>query len=68
MSKSYIIAVRSSRLFIKGAAIREHDKKKMPYFTTEPAMAISFEDEPTAKDYLDKLVSGNRSFRIEQFG
>lgn len=68
MNKPYIIAVRSSRLFIKGAAVREHDKKKMPYFTTEPAEAISFLDEPSAKDYLDKLVSGNRSFRIELFG
>ena len=68
MSKSYIIAVRSSRLFVKGAAIRDHDKKKMPYFTTEPAQAISFEDEFTAKDYLDKLLSGNRRFIVEQFG
>lgn len=68
MSKSYIIAVRSSRLFIKGAITREHDKKKMPYYTTEPGMAKSFSDEISATDFKDKLVSGNRSFRVETLG
>lgn len=68
MSKSYIIAVRSSRLFIKGAFTREHDNKRIPYFTTEPAQAKTFTDEFIATDFKNKLVSGNRSFRVETLG
>lgn len=68
MNKSYIIAVRSSRLFVKGAVVREHDNKKQPFFTTEPAEAKSFFDQHAANDYKDKLISGNRTFRVEEFG
>lgn len=68
MSKLYIIAVRSSRLFVKGAAVRDHDQKRMPYFTVEPSEAVSFLDEPTARDYMDKLVAGNRRLLVEPYG
>jgi hypothetical protein len=68
MNSLYIIAVRSSRLFVKGSAQRDHDKKRIPFYTVEPAEAISFTDEPTAKDYSDKLVAGNRKLKVEQYG
>lgn len=68
MSKLYIIAVASSRLFVRGSFIREHDKKNILFFTTEPDKAKSFIDDNTAKDYKSKLVSEKRRFIVEQFG
>jgi hypothetical protein len=68
MSNLFIIAVRSSRLFVKGSALRDHDKKPIPFYTVEPAEAKSFTDEYDAKDYLDKLVAGNRKLKVEPYG
>lgn len=62
---TYIIAVQNSKLFVKGSAVRDWDKKKMPFYTTEPGDAKSFIDEGDATDYKNLLVANGRKFRVE---